>query len=450
MISKDGLLTYANKGGILQATRIDNKILNTVVLAALTTIIAYQGKAIFFDLLLGLKRRGVTRIRDLHIFLLSGESSPLAVLDALFRSDWLTRKRLRGDVPKGTTISRDRRRITTGACAKLLLLIVIGPLANIIAISLTLERERNVTMEEAGLGGLTVGINENLKAVRREIESKFCERVLMDLQRDELALSQFHICRIPLFQIDVDDETPQDVAGTRVLLFQTGSIVVSVITGEDTSTFLVDGTIRSNGTNYHIKPNFTQDDARLLARVGTKVLRDICGSVGEEQEEISNIVDVYIVRKVDCPKGLTSEDSTSAMVSMLNVITVKEAPSLEVVPFLEIPVDDLSSSIPYIDGKSLLLLRRTRGSASLLILLIIAASIIVLRVIVRIFAYNDLPVAIEVVLRDRFELPCCDSMLQNDTQVEYRKRFQLVEMAHFGMSSETLPEVDRLVGGSVE
>lgn len=59
-------------------------------------------------------------------------------------------------------------------------------------------------------------------------------------------------------------------------------------------------------------------------------------------------------------------------------------------------------------------------------------------------AYNDFPVAIKVLIRDRFGLFSCDSILQNNTRVVYRKKLQLVESAHYDISS-ALPDVERIV-----
>lgn len=88
---------------------------------------------------------------------------------------------------------------------------------------------------------------------------------------------------------------------------------------------------------------------------------------------------------------------------------------------------------------------------SLFPLLIAIAVIVALRVFIRYcVAYNDFLIALEIFLRDRFDLPACDSMLQNDTVVEYRKKFRLDEKGHFGVASrEGFPEVEDYEGGVV-
>lgn len=197
MIS-NGTPTYLNRGGgPLLSWRPSSPIMSTLLIALLTTTIAYQGKAIFFDLILGLKRRGSLLIRDLHIFVLSSESSALAVLDALLRNDWLTRRRLRGDVPTDTTIAREHTRIPFFTASKLLFLLLIGPVVNIVAISLTIETERDYSIRDAQLGALTLGVNEDLSSVTLRDDSQYCSQVAIDFAQGEQPLSRFYLCREP-------------------------------------------------------------------------------------------------------------------------------------------------------------------------------------------------------------------------------------------------------------
>lgn len=205
--------------------------------------------------------------------------------------------------------------------------------------------------------------------------------------------------------------------------------------------------IRYDGTVYWIKPTLSYANAKRVADRGAQVANLLCGA---REQEIGIEPDSFVgySKLVDWPNGLSFQDQLEVHQAMAELVTYQEAPKLEVVRFLDITFDGKTPT-PYVNGDGLLLFRRSRGRASVPILAIVTAALVVLRIFIRFFAYNDFPVAIEVLIRDRFGLFACDSMLQNNTRVDYRKKFQLVENAHYGISSE-LPEVEKFCRGTVQ
>lgn len=77
---------------------------------------------------------------------------------------------------------------------RLLLLLFIGPILNIIVISLFLEVDQIFTFGDAGFGGLTLGID--LKSeLRWGRESPECFSTTISYEKMDSALTTFHICR---------------------------------------------------------------------------------------------------------------------------------------------------------------------------------------------------------------------------------------------------------------
>lgn len=137
---------------------------------------------------------------------------------------------------------------------------------------------------------------------------------------------------------------------------------------------------------------------------------------------------------------------------MWKIFTFKNAEEFKVVNFFDIPLADNSLPTPYVSANDIPFITRTRGRLSLILLAIINLIIVFIRLVLRLcVTHNDFPIATEIIVKDRFGASACDWMLQNDTVVEYRKKFQLVDRAHYGVSSrDGFPEVKYYEGGIVD
>lgn len=93
---RDGYLAHDADESPLLRWQIENEVLHAFLIATLTTILAYQTTAIFFDLLLGFKPRGEAEVTDIAVDILAEESSPLSVCASLFRNDFFSRWRFHG------------------------------------------------------------------------------------------------------------------------------------------------------------------------------------------------------------------------------------------------------------------------------------------------------------------------------------------------------------------
>lgn len=449
-MNNNGMLTYSNIDPLLVSWSMENRVLNTLVTALLGTIIALQGKALLFDLILGFKRKGVMKIHDMHIFLLSGESSPLAVLDAIFRSDWITRKRLRGDVPRGTKIDRDPRRIRLVVYVRLLLLLMIGPALQITAISLSLEADRTYSFKEAGFSGLKFGIDFESQ-VSLEVESLSCSAVKVDYGKTDSALASFHRCSDLTLDKDFEDNINPGEALLVVAIFSTGSFILRVSNETHGVSKEYWGEIRHSGKILRVKPEASFEELHAVAAIGLARLQSICSSTISSNQTRDEYEPRFLFVKYTLPcASLPTEDQHDVVQNMSVTLTYKSAEELEVVDFLEIPFDS-EQAVPYRSADDIPFITRTRGNMSPAVLFIAAAAAVVLRILIRLFvAYNDFPVAAEVIIKNCFHLRACDSLLQDDTVVPYRRKFQLVDEGHFGITSrDGLPEVECFEGGVV-
>lgn len=448
MIDQDGNLTYTNRDSILFSWSIGNATLNTVVIALLSTIIALQGTATVFDLVLGFKKRGTFKLHDLHIYLLSTEFSITAVLDAMFRSDWITRKRLRGDIPRGTSIYREPKKIRPIVYARLLLLLFVGPLLNIVVISLSLEGSQTYTFGDAGFGGLALGVDIKSQ-VQLELESFECSSAGVNFGRTDSAITTFHAClNLDLDAVRIDNS--DDEALLIVSVLNSGSFVMSIWNETNRVSLDYRGEVRHPGAVLWIKPEVSEKDLHDLANIGLVGLQKLCGDTFRS-EGLFELEEQTFVRYRGTCNSLPYDNKVDALFAMSKFLTFKNAKEFLVVNFLDIPSSEENIPVPYVSANGVPFFRRTRGKVSLLLLVIIMVIVITLRIFIRLWvAYNDFPVATEIIVRDRFDLPACDSMLHDDTVVEYRKKFQLVDMGHFGISSKDgFPEVPHYSGGAV-
>lgn len=430
MIDENGTLTYTYKDSIFLSWVFENSTLNTVVIALLSTIISLQAAAIFFDLTLGFKTRGTFKVHDLHIFFLSCESFAGAILDATFRNDWITRKRLRGDVPKHATITRDPRKIRRRVCARLSLLLLIGPLLNIIIISMSIETNRVYTFREAGLGGLAFSIDQKFQ-VQLEFESPVCNSSKVSYGKTDSALTTFHRCTMGFSDYDAEDIIESQGARLIVGYYQSGYIYARVWNETVRRTMHLWGEIRRPGEILWVKPEVSEKDLDDFADIGLSKLEKKYGLRFERGELQVKVKRTYLGYSGTC--SITYESMEDVLRPMLDATTFKDAAELRVVNFLDIPFGE-EEPAKVVSADDIPFARRTRGLLTLLISIIIAVIIVLLRMLIRCVAYNDFPIAAEIIVKDRLGLHACDSMLQDDIVVEYRKEFRDGEKGSFKIS----------------
>lgn len=365
MIDGDGYLTYTNKDPAILSYSFDNGTLNTFVIALLGTIVALQGAAAIFDLTLGFKKRGTLRIHDLHVFLLSTGLSALAVVDAMFRIDWITRKRFRGDIPKDTNIDREKRKIQPIVYIRLFLLLFIGPVLNIIIISLSLEAYQSYTFRDAGFGGLAFGANLNSQ-VQVDPESAFCFLAKVRYGKTDSALTTFHRCRSYLSSFDRGDVLKYQGAAIDAYVRFFGAIWLSVWNETDGLTIDTRGEIQSQGSIFYVKPEVSEKDLLDVVGIGLSELQKYCDANFERANSTQLPNELRVVYVGTCER-LLPKQMKAVLDAMARVITFKNSSKFEIVSnqdLLNLENDD--STVPYFSADDNLFIRRTRGVISLI------------------------------------------------------------------------------------
>lgn len=368
----------------------------------------------------------------------------------MFRIDWITRKRFRGDIPKDTKIDREKRKIQPIVYIRLFLLLFIGPVLNIIIISLSLEAYQSYTFRDAGFGGLAIGANLNSQ-VQVDPESAFCFLAKVRYGKTDSALTTFHKCRSYLSSFDRGDVLKYQGAAIDAHVRSFGAIWLSVWNETDGLTIDTRGEIQSQGSIFYVKPEVSEKDLLDVVGIGLSELQKYCDANFERANSTQIPNELRVVYVGTCER-LLFKQMIAVLDAMARVITFKNSSKFEIVSYQDLlNLENEDSTVPYFSADDNLFIRRTRGVISLIPLLITAVVIVILRILLRLFvAYNDFPVATEIVVRHGFGLLACDSMLQDDAVIEYRKKFQLLDKGHFGISSKDgLPEVNRLERGVV-
>lgn len=139
-------LNYLPPSSLWQHFEFKSTLTTAVCVSLLTTIISYQLTALVTDVFLGCKSRHVARIHTFHALLLSRQSSPFAIFNALLRSDLLTRLYFRhylstkaGALPNDRAIPRDKARVKASSVCLLLVLLVSPPITNMCLVGITVE-----------------------------------------------------------------------------------------------------------------------------------------------------------------------------------------------------------------------------------------------------------------------------------------------------------------------
>lgn len=122
--------------------------------------------------------------------------------------------------------------------------------------------------------------------------------------------------------------------------------------------------------------------------------------------------------------------------SMLDRVTIVNADKLEV------------NTKPYFEGFSLdddLELLTRHGSTATFLSIALAATIaVIVRVGIKMLFNNDAHLAVEVILKDRLGMKCCDSMLHAENLVHFKGDVEVENSAHLEISDFDLGHVQAL------
>lgn len=230
---------------------------------------------------LGCKSRQEARIHTFHALLLSRQSSPFAIFNALLRSDLLTRLYFRhclstkaGALPNDRAIPRDKARVKASSVCLLLVLLVTPPIMNMCLVGITVESKRVVSFREAKFGGLALGIVENGSKLRKQQMTEDCGVYEVEKHAHDEVTAQVVLCR----------ETHVTKEFSRVREFRGKSQIVLLVVDEVKLLMRVSTRARDweryysayistrSGENLLLKGKVGRQEGRALVKRGMEII----------------------------------------------------------------------------------------------------------------------------------------------------------------------------------
>lgn len=446
-----------------QQAEFTSTALTALTLALLATLISYQVTALMSDLVLGWKPRNVARIHTFQSLLLSRKGSPIAILNALFRSDFLTRFYFQGNLPARAVITRDHERIRPKAVFLLLTLLVSAPLVNILVVVMTIEDTEDLTFAEAGFPNVSFGIwNEEGPQIRLQPYSEVCSFVPVDYHPQDTALSRFLLCSNVLGPEVSDPSEPTRRKGSISILNNANiSLKIQVQVGTSFMEGHYQGNLKTRTENLRLLMNATRSDAERMAWRGVEYIQTACGSDQpveelERQEEGVNVpaLEEFLIgfANITCPdSGRGEKEDVDLMVEILSnltadFITLTNATSLQVTPS--------TSSSTLVDefrnGSSEVFVTRRTRLVGIPVMAILAGLSVIARLLVAVLLNNDVNDGMERILKERVGLPHCASLLrEEETVVSYNTPREDAEggklhpLRSYGAGSSFLPALSQ-------
>lgn len=413
-------ITHAGAAPTIRTWQATNPVTHALLTAVLTTILSYQLTGVIFDLCLGLKAAGSVTVRSLFTQLLVDESSPLAVAAALFRSPTLAKWYFHGFrevCPNHIAVRDCRPNRFPAIMPKVLLLLLVAPIANVISVALSLEHVRVVTFKEASFGGVEIGVRPLEKdGLSMQILMPGCIRYNQRLGRTETPSSQFLLCSNTEFRV-----SENQASTIRVTVDTAGQIKLTISAPGFTVEQSVTMELAVDSFVYRLKSGITEQQAKSILQTGQDSLGTKCGGtvtdvapdpileLGEDEWSVT--------QQVRCYNGISEYDAKFGVYEMAERLTLVETDLLQL-----LSLDDLKAGIiRYFDGGSIRYFNRHETYVSFALLAFLAIGVTILRVLVKMLTNSDIHMATETIVKDRLQLPCCDSMLQSKIKVMYRQ-----------------------------
>lgn len=436
MISTEGALTYRQLPRAINTWRPESDLLNEILIAALLTVLSYQVAAIVLDLFLGLKHNGQAPLHDLQVQLLVGNSSPRAIIRALFPREfpaWKDRNAYSAEL-------RDdyADKFHFGTIFKLFFLLVAIPFINMATVVLSLERNQHLSVQQTKFGGVYLGINFDNPIRNWKPLSEDCQTTSLETARQEFSTIDFNVCVLNAFNVASEPaERYANFSQYSSLIIEIGglgqyvsinvqvndwlvvkakySAILSKLPAEDIQSIQTGKNQTENRVLYHIPENITEDAANRLVTLGLAAAADWCGD-GKLEERVwspeGERGQFYKFSKKCNP--LDKNRGTEVQQRIANNIANKMIEHITLIDGQKFEL--LVSGAPgeaenRVDGGNLRIITRRLSLISIPMLGMIVGGVVILRYAIALLARNDLAQGISLIVRDGLGLPCCDSML---------------------------------------
>lgn len=405
---------------VLQTWQPSSSIISALLVATLTTLLSFHVAAAVTDVILGCKPRGHARVSAMEAHLLRHKASPLTLLRALLPSSFHP-----GHNPSQDRSPNDDRArfLSSRTVIKLLLLLVVSPMANIAAITLTLETDTILTFRDVNFVGAALGAA--LMPQKVEPVSESCQRAPIDLPEEETAVVQFVICQTRHETQMVAVGESKDQAFVDVTAFTDGSVGIGIVSplGEvrvKKMAHLVTG-LGKDFRTLRVGHMVGKEAAYELARFGGGLLAQWCGGEEDVKEEELQEAQVGIRRGVRCVgRGEVAEIAEIAS-NISARVGIVESDGLRVAETIGISEQ---GEVTFFEGGSLNFVKRRDRKAGVLVLVILFLVALAVRCTVLAVTNNDVAQGIGLMVRDELGLRGDSSMLAcSDVWAVYRRGF---------------------------
>lgn len=408
-----------------QSWYIHNQLLFSLIIASLATVLSYQLASIVFDLSLGFKSSGQASASDIGTLLLSEESSLFAILANLGISPRLSRWHFHGHHTKYDCQSNTPR-IALRVWLKFFVVLLAAPVANLVAVVLTVEKYQLFSFQAAGFGGLQVALDQSKINFVHNFQP--CNPVPLVLGFNDKPVAKFFRCTQLLAHehFSPDTSIPNNVSLVEVhsgidTKFPNGSIVIKISSQNHFGVAMVYFTLMTQEKLYRLPEQLGLQERKGILKKAAKVLSEHCAQAKEEDgdgelmatEQMETETGWIVKGNVPCAVN-SQADMNTVSSAVLDIVGFKNSPEFRVIPVLNGDEDKQP-----ISGSDLMFFKKRRSILSPKWLFVVVASTVVLRLIVLMITRNDLHLGLALLVKGALQLPLLDSMLQNNSVVDY-------------------------------
>lgn len=418
---RDGELVYEHVPSPLLHWELQNVTINAIAIALLTTVLSYQATSLLYDVCLGLKRKNVQSIRDIHVLLLIRQASVVSVFDAIARKDWFTKFRYR--LGRNAFIRREEKRVPIPVVGKLLFLLLAAPVLNILSIALTLETERDVSFADSGFGGMVLGVNRDFEVVTAEPYAQDCGLAKFNIVQGDQPVSKVSVCTVVSEErvLSLSDSPNARIA---IAIIVGTKLVISVSIHDWQFQAATRATLETPDGPFFIESQLGNDSRDAVIEKGLEMIAKECGLpdatlvVPLEQMDHHGL-EVRASMEIQCPTAMEPKESARKIIGILGgLTTLVPARRFSIVNQTEL-YDDSNVAVedpPFFQADGEVFLTRRRRILSLPILGIVATLTILLRALTGVFCNNDIKDGLEEVLKNRLGVKSCQSLMRTGTR----------------------------------
>lgn len=420
---RNGELVHDAAQSRFWSANFDSRVLDSLALAAITTIISYQAVSILFDLCLGWKPRLRIKVSDLQVLHLVRESSPLAVAANVFYNPILLARRFRINAQRLPTPTHPIVRLRFIVLVKLLFLFAISPIINTASVLMTVEKDKVVSIADAKFGGLSCGINDNLEIVKNYVPySENCDLYRVQYLRDnQVPMSDFIICT---FWQEVRLPKAEDIAYLAMANMSGFSLALYLFLRDSTMFFAKTSSINVNGKVMAIPINVSKIAVEAYFDFAIGALAQECE---ENEPQVLDLRDRFgerfplYINKTLAARGVRCKKTQEGSMRRLGEVLQKPVTFRQEEKFMVIKGAEILRENDLSDISDEPLFQERRHLMPLMVSSLLAVSLIVARIVLMFILHSDADIGLEAITRQGLGVDCFRSLLRNgDADVYYR------------------------------